>query len=167
MLGVPVRRLHGEDGDEIGSQTTSPSHSPCKQTSGLGEGKKNASKRSRLVHQQSVFSLFISGEPYLTSLAFFLHIHAGNRIEGDVVMRIHKDNLRHLPRFPDFFVSRRILSSKEFRNQHRESVPKETKIGPGLDMWFLSVNPSLGECDPDDETERFFLLLALSCDRQG
>ena len=25
--------------------------------------------------------------------------------------RIHKDNLRHLPRFPDFFVSRRILSS--------------------------------------------------------
>ena len=49
------------------------------------------------------FSLFISGEPYLTSLAFFLHIHAGNRIEGDVVMRIHKDNLRHLPRFPEVY----------------------------------------------------------------
>ena len=33
--------------------------------------------------------------------------------EGDVVSRIHfhKDNLRHLPRFPDFFVTFRILSS--------------------------------------------------------
>jgi len=35
-------------------------------------------------------------------------------IEG---LRFHKDNLRHLPRFPDFFVTFRILSTTDLMHK--------------------------------------------------
>ena len=41
----------------------------------------------------------------------------GNRVgEMSSTLRFHKDNLRHLSRFPDFFVTKRILSTEnEFK----------------------------------------------------
>ena len=41
---------------------------------------------------------------------------SGNRVgEMSSTLRFHKDNLRHLSRFPDFFVTKRILSTAEGR----------------------------------------------------
>ena len=40
---------------------------------------------------------------------------SGNRVgEMSSTLRFHKDNLRHLSRFPDFFVTKRILSTSSF-----------------------------------------------------
>ena len=43
--------------------------------------------------------------------------------EKDKKLRFHKDNFRHLPRFPDFFVTFRILSSLGIELWAQKSTP--------------------------------------------
>ena len=52
----------------------------------------------------------------------------GNRVgEMSSTLQFHKDNLRHLSRFPDFFVTKRILSTFSYINNEKWRVnPLET-----------------------------------------
>ena len=68
--------------------------------------------------------------------------------QGSQIMQFHKDNLRHFPRFPDFYVTLRILSSFGipgiFKKWETEKILKIRKFpkrpGEGCDEGYAKVS---------------------------